>query len=76
MIQSLSPAGRIQAAEEAVCRHRMSLDDDSDGSASGTEADAQELLQSLALWAEINGYTLRIPKPVYAEEGVPNDQTV
>jgi hypothetical protein len=32
-----------------------------------TEADAQELLASLALWAECNSVCLKIPRPIFEE---------
>ena len=48
--------------------HALSREDEE--STCATEEDAAELLASLALWAEVNGYCLKIPKPAYAEEVV------
>ena len=70
MSQTISNAYRIAAAESAIERHNCCFNIDREGCC--TEQDAAELLQSLALWAEVNGYCLRIPRPDFEEMGVPN----
>jgi hypothetical protein len=74
MTQSISNTFRITAAEQAIERHNHCFNRvesaEEAGSFGATEDDATDLLASLALWAQVNGYLLRIPKPVYAgEEG-------
>jgi len=68
MIQSISNAYRIAAAEAAIADHVLSLRREDSPKVCCTADDAADLLCSLALWAEINGVCLRIPKPVYAAE--------
>jgi hypothetical protein len=67
MTQSISNAYRIAAAESAIERHNRCFNIHPEGCC--TEQDAIELLQSLALWAEVNGICLRLQKAVYAEAG-------
>jgi len=69
MIQSISNAYRIAAAEAAICDHNSSLRRHEESTTCCTEEDATELLQSLALWAEVNGFCLRLQRPVYIEAG-------
>jgi hypothetical protein len=71
MSQTISNAYRIAAAESAIARHLCEISPDCER-VSCNENDAAELLQSLALWAEVNGYCLRIPRPDFEEMGVPN----
>jgi hypothetical protein len=66
MSQIISNAYRIAAAESAIARHLCETSPECER-VSCNENDAAELLQSLALWAECNGYCLRIPKPVFTE---------
>jgi len=65
MIQSISNAYRIAAAEAAICDHNSSLRRHEESTTCCTEEDATELLQSLALWAEVKGVCLRLQKAVY-----------
>jgi hypothetical protein len=73
MTQNISNAGRIAAAESAICRHCCEITPDVER-VCADESDAIELLQSLALWAECNGVCLRIPKPVYEVEEIDTAQ--
>jgi hypothetical protein len=70
MNQTISNAYRIAAAESAINDHRLSLHgrDCDELTQHCSAAEAHELLASLALWAEVNNVTLRIPRPVYTEE--------
>ena len=63
----LTPAYRIAAAENAIARHLFEVDPDANRVACTAE-DAAELLASLSAWAYVNGFTLRVPRPVYADE--------
>jgi hypothetical protein len=74
MTQSISNTFRITAAEQALERHNHCFNRvesaEEAGSFGATEEDAEDLLISLSLWASVNGFCLRVPKPVYAcEEG-------
>jgi hypothetical protein len=66
MNQTISNSYRISAAESAIERHVCAINPNGEKICCD-ENDAAELLQSLALWAECNGYCLRIPKPIYEE---------
>jgi len=73
MTQSISNAFRITAAEQAIERHNHCFNRvesaEEVGSFGATEEDATDLLKSLALWAEVNGFCLRLQKAVYSEAG-------
>jgi hypothetical protein len=65
MIQSISNAFRIGAAEQAIERHNNCFNRDESGMQHGcTAQDAADLLISMSHWAEVNGLCMRI-KPVH-----------
>ncbi|HZZ27906.1 MAG TPA: hypothetical protein VFE46_07850 [Pirellulales bacterium] len=64
---SISNAFRVAAAEKSIAHHKDEIDPRS-REPYCTKEDAEELLKSMALWAELNGFCLKVPKPAYAGE--------
>ena len=62
----LTTAVRIAAAERAICQHTCDVDPGGGRLCSGQNG-AIDLLRSLALWAEVNGFCLRVPKPEFVD---------